>query len=284
MFHVDPTDLDLILVENKIWVLVGEVGLSIYDFAFTEFLACRHPWQRPDQIIAIGRFGAVHNYDEVYHKLAADGISLIHSPEQHLLASELPRWYPLLEGLTPKSLWFSEPPDIEFLQETIGLPLFLKGSRQTSRHRAALSIIRSAEDYARAIEIYQSDPILRWQELVCRELVSLRPVPGKSTEKIPSSFEFRTFWWYGHCVGAGQYWSKTYDWDRVEEMAALSIAKEAARRLALPFVVIDVAQTITGEWIVIECNDAQESGYAAISPFVLWQNLVDLSNGDATQT
>jgi hypothetical protein len=173
MFQVDPADLELILVEEKIWVLVGEVGLSIYDFAFTEFLACRHPWQRPDRITAIGRFGAVHNYDEVYQKLAAEGILLIHSPEQHLLASELHRWYPLLEGLTPKSLWFSEPPDIEFLQETIGLPLFLKGSRQTSRHRAALSIIRSAEDYARAIEIYQSDPILHWQELVCRELVSL---------------------------------------------------------------------------------------------------------------
>jgi hypothetical protein len=38
---------------------------------------------------------------------------------------------------------------------------------------------------------------------------------------------------------------------------------------------IDVAQTIAGEWIVIECNDSQESGYAVISPFALWQNLID---------
>ncbi len=30
MFQVDPADLELILVEEKIWVLVGEVGLSIY--------------------------------------------------------------------------------------------------------------------------------------------------------------------------------------------------------------------------------------------------------------
>jgi hypothetical protein len=65
-----------------------------------------------------------------------------------------------------------------------------------------------------------------------------------------------------------------------EEKAALAIAQAAALRLNLPFVVIDVAQTITGEWIVIECNDAQESGYAAIFPFKLWQiklwqNLID---------
>jgi ATP-grasp domain, R2K clade family 3 len=43
----------------------------------------------------------------------------------------------------------------------------------------------------------------------------------------------------------------------------------------MSFFTIDVAQTIAGEWIVIECNDGQESGYAAISPFALWQNLID---------
>jgi hypothetical protein len=47
-------------------------------------------------------------------------------------------------------------------------------------------------------------------------------------------------------------------------------------------VVIDIAQTITGEWIVIECNDAQESGYAAISPFSLWQNTIDVEKAMAT--
>jgi hypothetical protein len=211
----------------------------------------------------------------LYDKLAANGISLIHSPAQNLLASELPRWYPLLAGLTPKSLWFQEPPDFELLEQTLGLPLFLKGSRQTSRHRAALSIIRSAEDYDRAIAIYKTDPMLHWQDLVCREFIKLRPVHAAPSEKIPASFEFRSFWWYGHCIGAGQYWSNAYDWNRVERADGLAIAKIAAQRLNLPFVAIDVAQTIAGEWIVIECNDGQESGYAAISPFALWQNLID---------
>jgi hypothetical protein len=275
MPHVNPENLDLILLEETVWVLVGEVGLSSYDFSLSQFFACRRPWYRAEEITAIARFGAATNYDEVYQKLAADGIFLIHSPEQHLLASELPRWYPLLEGLTPKSLWFADPPDFAVIEEAIGLPLFLKGSRQTSRHQAALSIIRSAEDYYRAIEIYQKDPILRWQELVCREFVRLRPVKSELTEKIPASFEFRSFWWRGHCVGAGQYWSTLYNWNSEEEKAALAIAQAAATRLDLPFVVIDVAQTATGDWIVIECNDAQESGYAAISPFGLWQNLID---------
>ncbi|QIR40201.1 ATP-grasp domain-containing protein [Tolypothrix sp. PCC 7910] len=274
MFRVNPDNLDLILLEEAVWVLVGEVNLPSYDFSLSQFFACRRPWNRPEQITAIGRFGAVTNYDELYQQLAADGIFLVHSAEQHLLASELPRWYPLLEGLTPKSFWFSEPPDIAILEQTIGLPLFLKGSRQTSRHKAALSIIRSSEDYYRAIKAYKENPIFHYQDLVCREFVQLRPVPSELTEKIPSSFEFRSFWWRGQCVGAAQYWSTSYDWNQQEQKAALLVASEAALRLNLPFVVIDVAQTITGEWIVIECNDGQESGYAAISPFTLWQNLI----------
>jgi ATP-grasp domain, R2K clade family 3 len=276
MPRVKPENLDLVLVEDAVWVLVGEVDLPSYDFSLSQFFACRRPWHRPDRITAIARCGAISNYQELYQQLAADGILLIHSPEQYLLASELPRWYSLLEGLTPKSVWFSEPPDFAMLEQTIGLPLFLKGSRQTSRHKAALSIIRSAEDYYRAVEIYKEDPILKWQDLVCREFVQLQPVSSEQTDKIPASFEFRSFWWQGHCVGAGQYWSTSYHWNPKDEKAALAIAQEAALRLNLPFVVIDVAQRITGEWIVIECNDAQESGYAAISPFGLWQNLIDV--------
>jgi ATP-grasp domain, R2K clade family 3 len=104
------------------------------------------------------------------------------------------------------------------------LPLFLKGSRQTSRHRAALSIIHSAEEYDRAIKIYAEDPILQWQDLVCREFAKLRSVPSAATEKIPASFEFRTFWWRGKCVGAGQYWSTNYNWNREEERAGMAVA------------------------------------------------------------
>jgi ATP-grasp domain, R2K clade family 3 len=278
MTRIERANLDLILLEDTVWVLVGEVGLPSYDFNLSQFFACRRPWQRPEQITAIGRFGAISNYDELYAQLAAEGILLIHSPQQYLLASELTHWYPLIEGLTPKSLWYSEPPSFESLAQILGLPLFLKGSRQTSRHRAALSIINSAAEHARAIEIYAVDPILQWQELVYREFVKLRPVPSAPTEKIPASFEFRSFWWRGNCVGAGQYWSTNYDWNQEEKRAALAIAQAAALRLNLPFVVIDIAQTITGEWIAIECNDAQESGYGAVSPFTLWQNIIDLES------
>lgn len=30
------------------------------------------------------------------------------------------------------------------------------------------------------------------------------------------------------------------------------------------------------KWIVIECNNAQESGYSGNSPFLLWQRIIEI--------
>ena len=44
----------------------------------------------------------------------------------------------------------------------------------------------------------------------------------------------------------------------------------------LPFIVIDIAQKADGNWVIIECNDGQESGYASVSPIALWQEIIDI--------
>jgi len=154
----------------------------------------------------------------------------------------------------------------------------MKGARQTSRHQRRLSIISSEHDFLRAIEEYGRDPILAWQDIVCREFVPLRPVADSEQDpsRMPISYEFRTFWWMGRLVGAGRYWweGPEYSWTEAERNSAIEVAEEAARRLAVPFLVVDVAQTKEGRWIIIECNDGQESGYAGVSPFALWQNIV----------
>jgi hypothetical protein len=36
------------------------------------------------------------------------------------------------------------------------------------------------------------------------------------------------------------------------------------------------AQDQQGRWIVIECNDGQESGYAGVSPIGMWQHIVEI--------
>jgi len=284
--EITADSLDLFLLEDTVWIACAETGVPNYDFPFDRFFVCRRPWRRPDTISAIGRFGVTTNYSQLYAELQTCGVRLIHSPEQYRLASELTEWYPVIQEFTPRSVWFSEPPAQDVVEGLFGWPVFVKGSRQTSRHTAELSIIHSAEEFERVAELYRNNPILRWQPFVCREYIRLRPVDGVAGAKIPPSFEFRTFWRSGECVGAGPYWAgfASYKWTRAEEQEAMALANEIASRIGAPFLVIDVAQTFEGNWIAIECNDGQESGYAGIPPIGLWNNVINVARkkGDST--
>ncbi len=273
---IDPDQLDVFLLDDLLWIAAGDTGLPNFDFPFESFFPCRHPWQRAEPITAIGRFGVATNYADLYEQLLDSGVRLIHSPEQYQLASDLCYWQRRIRELTPRSFCFDTPPTAADISQRLSWPVFIRGSRQTSRHNAARSIVRSADEYAAAAEQYRRDPILHGQPFVCREFIQLRPVPAAPTAMISPSFEFRTFWWYGECVGAGPYWAAlaAYSWNQQEGQEALRVARVAARRLELPFLVIDVAQTIHGEWVVIECNDGQESSYAGVAPVLLWQNIM----------
>jgi hypothetical protein len=174
-------------------------------------------------------------------------------------------------------VWFDAPPSAADVAEQLGWPVFVKGNRQTSKHKAELAVARTTEDFARIAEHYARDPILHLQPMVCRSFVPLRPVHAPPSDTIPPSFEFRTFWYHGVCIGASPYWASTreYTWTGAEEQAALAAAQHTAQRIDVPFLVVDVAQTTASDWIVIECNDGQESGYVGVSPFALWQRVVE---------
>lgn len=269
---------DHLILGDHLWVTNSPVGVPIYDFPFRDYLECKTPfYPRPD-LPAVARIGAFEDYPAFFSECAAEGIQLIHTPEQHLRCTSLPIWYPLIESYTPRSVWYPHLPTFAEVEEQFTLPVFIKGSRQTSKHQAAASIIHTQQDFEIALSIFRSDPILRWQTFVCRELIPLRAVTGGTQGKVPASFEFRTFWWRGQLVGAGRYWydADEYQWTPLERDHALSIAQAAANALDCTFVVIDLAQTIKGKWIVIECNDGMESGYAGVSPFALWQNILDI--------
>ena len=281
----ETTKKEIILLEDAVCLLVKPIGLPIYDFDFRKWFHCRGSYERPSEMSAIARVGAVTDYSRFYLECKTEGVTLIHSPDEHLRASQLNRWYPLISDLTPRSVCFKGKPTLADVKAQFSWPVFMKGARQTSRHQRKLSIIESDAQFYEAIESFSRDPILAWQDIVCREFVSLRQLndSDKDSTKLPRSFEFRTFWWKGKLAGAGRYWweGAPYDWTQSERIAALAIGEEVARQLNVTFLVVDLAQTADGLWIAIECNDGQESGYAGVSPIGLWQKVVDFERESA---
>lgn len=245
---------------------------------FERVFAC-HRTRPPDagELELVARVGAFDDYAATYATLREQGLRLVNSPDEHLRATRLPHWYPRIADLTPKSLWFDAPPEPELISAELGWPIFMKGERQTHDHRRHLSIIEGPDHYRAVLEHYATHPRLRWQSLVLRELAPLRRVEDPDPARIPSSYEFRTFWWRGELAGLGRYWwqGRVYALTRDEQPLALALAREAALRVDVPFLVVDIAQRDDGAWIVIECNDAQESGYAGVSALGMWRAIAD---------
>ena len=75
----------------------------------------------------------------------------------------------------------------------------------------------------------------------------------------------------------GPYWymGGNYSLSENELHDVLKLTDWAAQKLGVIFPAIDVAKTAAGEWIIIEVNDAQESGFVGVNPLVLWNNTID---------
>lgn len=271
----------LTLVEGRLWALSRPIGIPAYDLDLERFFACRHPTYLPDEVVAVARLGAFADYDTVYRQLGEHGIRLVNSPEEHRRVDDLRVYAGLLEGLTPKSLWFDAEPDLEQIGDELGYPVFVKGARQTSLHRKRLSVARDEGELRALLDEARRDPMLGAQPLVFRRHVKLRLLASSEAspppERLPGAYELRTFWFGGKLVGAGPYWwqDERYDIEGLARVEALSLAREASRRVAVPFVVVDVAMTAEGGFVVIECNDGQESGYAGVSGIAVWKAMTE---------
>lgn len=266
--------MDVMLLEDRLAIVSQPVGVSAYDFDFGLHFRSTHPLHFAEGTPALLRLGARPDYARDFAEYAQWGLRLVNTPEEYRRASELDVWYPQIAQYTPRTRVFDELPGADLIEVQFGWPVFVKGSRQTSRHDPALSVIRSRAQYAELQQRYRSDPILRWQKPAVREFVALQPVPGSVPGKVPASLEFRSFWWNGHCVGVGCYWYQVARYAAADLDDGLAMAERVAACLAVPFLVVDFARTADGRWIVIECNDAQESGYAAIAPQLLWRQVL----------
>ena len=270
--------MNIARIERKLIVISEEVGVSSYDFNFDLHFSCDHPYQLEREELCVLRIGPLPDYEAEFNEKLEMKLRLVNTPAEHKLASELESWYPVLEDLTPRTAVFDALPSVEEIEANFRWPIFLKGSRQTSRHNPDLSVIRSRSHYEVAAQQYRDDSILHWQKPVIREFVPLVAVAGEVPGKVQPSLEYRSFWWHGVCVGWERYWHQVAPYDYADAEAGLAVAQQAAQRLKVPFLVVDFAKTADGRWIVIECNDAQESGYNGVQPQLLWKQVLEQIN------
>ena len=275
------SDFSDFLLFGPVPILVKETKSSVYDFRFRDYFECKSITDSIDTPVLL-RIGAIDDYAKIGTLLESSKMKLLVTEQEHKRASLLEHWYPLISEYTPASRVYNKLPALDVLLLDFTFPIFIKGNRHSSQHKKSLSIINNAETYETLGSKWLHDKYLHWQKPVVREYIPLKSV-GEVLDQdvIPHSYEFRFFYWKQVLVGYGRYWNigKDYYLQKQDEDLAITLAENVAKIIDVPFLAVDIAKTQNDNWIVIEVNDGQESGYAGVNRIALWENIMRIERG-----
>lgn len=226
--------------------------------------------------LVIGRYSVLPFYKELEEDLLAVGAKLINTYSHHLYVADLQNWVSDLGDLTPLT-WGS----LEDIPEEG--PFILKGATNSKKfqwktHMYAENRRQACDVYARLCE----DGIISQQQIYIRKFEKLHTYT-LDVVGLPVTKEFRFFIYDGRILCGGYYWSNYSDFleekgllPSIEEVPAAFLTKVIERvGRNVMFYALDVAQTESGDWIVIELNDGQMSGLSMNDPNELYAHLAE---------
>jgi hypothetical protein len=232
--------------------------------------AIRKVKEQPAPVVAVYRGWMLkpERYAQLFDALAERNINLINSPAQYKHCHYLPESFSLIENHTPATVSVKLSSDFNFddvfrrLSAFGDKPLILKDYVKSRKHEwNEACFIPSASDRAavervvkRFLEL-QSDDLN--EGLVFREFVEFQPLAAHSKSKMPLTKEFRLFFLDGELLDYFEYWDEgDYSGSRPPE----NIFADVARQVESRFFTMDIAQTVGGEWQIIELGDGQVAG------------------------
>ncbi|ABX06929.1 MAG TPA: DUF4343 domain-containing protein [Herpetosiphon sp.] len=269
---------------NRITETARMLGLRVYSLpseptqwqVIDDVLAYVPSFDQPQIGIWVGYIPTPAQYTALYQAASAHNIWLINTPEQYQTAMEFDRFYPLLEQLTPESCIITELDQLPTAVASLGLPVFVKGAIKSNKEQGWQACVATT-----MVELYRlsqqllSQPAQSRGRVILRRLVQLRTIDS-AYQAFPLGREYRVFIYRQQVLAYGFYWDETsaaQTLNPAEVYSIKTLALEAARRVATPFVAVYIGQLHNGDWIVIEVGDGQFSGLSQVSVFELWSQL-----------
>lgn len=230
----------------------------------------------PLAAVWIGFIPTPDRYAAIYEVAVARGIKLLNTPQEHQTAMEFDRAYPRLSELTPESAVATTAEAAMDAASQLGFPVFLKGAVKSNKEQGwTACVAEDAEAVGRIVTPLLGREGRSRGRVIIRRLARLRQ-SGAAPGGFPLGREYRVFLYRCQVLAQGYYWDEHADPFPLtpDDAGALRrVATEAAKRVGTPFLAVDVAQTVDGEWIVIEVGDAQFSGLSHVPVLELWAAL-----------
>lgn len=220
--------------------------------------------------LVIGRYSVLPYYYEQAKDIEYVGAQLINSHSQHVYIADLMNYVEDLKEMTPRT-WYS----LQDLPDNG--PFVLKGSTNSKKHN--WNELMFAKDKKAAIQVHgrlSEDGLIGYQQIYIREYVPLVTY-ATSIGGLPITKEFRFFVAFGEVLCGEYYWSNfrgEFEKPSVDEVPKEFLEKAISRiGTKANFYALDVAQTLAGNWIVVEVNDGQCSGPSDNDLDLLYSNL-----------
>ena len=225
----------------------------------------------PDGSLVIARYSVLPFYKEVERDLLKHGSKLLNTYHQHRFVADLGNYTELLGDLTPRTYLLEDTPDTG--------PFIVKG--ETNSKRSLWKTHMYAANRQEAIQVacrLMEDSLISEQRIYVRDFIPLETF-GVGVDGVPIAREFRFFVLDGTVLCGAYYWANHTEFltehniptPRAEEVP-LEFLKRVTESVGanIRFYVIDVAKTASGEWIVVELNDGQQSGLSENEPEKLY--------------
>ena len=207
-------------------------------------------------------------YGRLYAALEARGIALLNAPAAYRHCHYLPESYPVIEGLTPRSVWLEAEAGlgIERIMEALrpfgSAPVIVKDYVKSRKHEwAEACYIPSAADRAAVERVVARFLALQGADLneglVFREFVPFEPLAQHSKSGMPLTKEFRLFFLDGKLLLAVPYWEEGEYGDLQPPIERF---QQLAQNVQSRFFTMDVAKQLYGDWMIVELGDGQVAG------------------------
>ncbi|MEP7037033.1 MAG: ATP-grasp domain-containing protein [Acidobacteriota bacterium] len=174
----------------------------------------------------------------------------------------------MIEKNTPKTVSFKIESEIDFdeVMSEISVfgdnPLILKDFVKSRKHEwNEACFIPSASNRQEVERVVNKFIELQGEDLneglVFREFIEFQPLVAHSKSKMPLTKEFRLFFLDGELFDYFNYWEEG---DYGEIKPPEHIFSDVAGKIQSRFFTMDIAQTISGEWLIVELGDGQVAG------------------------
>lgn len=254
--------LDFSLVKSDALIEQQNIGRAIrrVESAAAKEIAVYRGWMLKPQV-----------YEQLYEALAAKNLLLINSPAAYKYCHYLPASYPLIQAMTPKSVWLQTNAAVPMEQIMALLkpfgerPVIVKDYVKSRKHEwNEACYIPSAADreavqrvVARFLQLQGEDLN---EGLVFREFVEFEPLTTHSKSEMPLVKEFRLFVLDGQIISTTPYWEEGDYGQGTSEEPPLAQFSHVVQSIQSRFFSMDVARKRDGGWNIVELGDGQVAG------------------------